>query len=644
MTLDLASLLRTPCVEAYNGFAFSPDGSKLAFSWNHSGRWELYELALDSLEPPRRLTGGEGAKVAPQYAPGGGQLVYALDLDGSEAFDLWQLDLHSGAAVCLTPGTPFALQPNFSFSPDGRRLALLADRDGRFDAYILELGQAERRSPGTPALRKVFAGGGPNWDIHWSPDGRRLAVTAEGHGQDYETWLVDPEGAAAAQPVALEGQPVNAREACWSPDGRRLAFSSDATGSYQVGVFDLADGSLAWLTEGAGDHSAPDWSADGEQLAYLVSDGPDSWIEVRRFAGQAGERLAAGGLRRQVQAGVYYAPTFSPDGRRLACVFDNPRHPSDLWLLDLDAPADGSARLGAGAADRLEAGDRAGDFRQLTRSLPETLERQEFVMPEHIHYPSLDGQSVPALLYRPAGAADAAAGGAGAGGLPPALIVVHGGPTWLFQYLWYPLMTFAASRGWVVLAPNYRGSSGYGRAWQYANRFELGRGDAMDIAAGADYLAAHGLADPARIAVTGRSHGGYLTMCCLTGYPERFAGGSAVVPFLNWFSSHTASRPDLQHWDIQNMGDPVTEAARWRERSPFFYLERIQAPVQLICGANDPRCPASESLAARDALEALGKPVELLLYPDEGHAFLKTENVIDHELRRAAFLAQVLES
>jgi len=245
---------------------------------------------------------------------------------------------------------------------------------------------------------------------------------------------------------------------------------------------------------------------------------------------------------------------------------------------------------------------------------------------------------VPALLYLPPDPVDESERKS-----RPAVIVIHGGPTWSFQFLWYPLMTHLASRGWVVLAPNYRGSTGYGREWQLANRYDMGRGDTMDVAAGVDYLVREGLADPERIAVTGRSHGGYLTMSCLTEYPDRWACGSAVVPFLNWFTSHANSRQDLQHWDIENMGDPQKKYTLWRERSPFFFLSRVRAPVQLICGANDPRCPASESTAARDVLAALGKPVDYILYPDEGHAFLKIANVVDHELRRVAFLRRALE-
>jgi dipeptidyl aminopeptidase/acylaminoacyl peptidase len=198
-----------------------------------------------------------------------------------------------------------------------------------------------------------------------------------------------------------------------------------------------------------------------------------------------------------------------------------------------------------------------------------------------------------------------------------------------------------ASRGWTVLEPNYRGSTGHGRAWQIASLFDMGGVDTRDCAAGAEYLKREKLAY--RIAVTGRSHGGYLTMTCLTQFPELWSGGSAVVPFLNWFKSHEESREDLQHWNIENMGNPNENHERWYNASPYFFLDRVNAPVQLICGAHDPRCPAAESLDARDKLVELGKDVQLLLYEEEGHSFLKIENVIDAEVRCVAFLAEVLE-
>lgn len=204
-------------------------------------------------------------------------------------------------------------------------------------------------------------------------------------------------------------------------------------------------------------------------------------------------------------------------------------------------------------------------------------------------------------------------------------------------------MSHLASRGWTVLAPNYRGSTGYGKKWQNASRYDMGGVDTDDCAAGVNYLIENNLADKNKIAVTGRSHGGYLTMMCMTMYPELWAVGSAVVPFLNWLKSHKDSREDLQHWNIENMGDPEDNRELWIARSPYFFLDKVNAPVQMICGGNDPRCPASDSMDASDKLVELGKEVELLLYEGEGHSFLDVENVIGSEVRRVDFLSKVLK-
>lgn len=622
---DLEKLLQVPYVDPYGGYSFSPDGGWLCFSWNRSGQWEIYRVGLDSEHLPVQVTGGPGGKFAPRYAPDGRRLAYLVDEDGSEAFDIHVLELATGEHTNLTPHTPDAIQPNYCWSPGGKQIAFASDRTGCFDVYVMPSEEG--------AARHVFAGAGPAWDLRWSPGGGYLAVVCEGQGQDHVTYIVPADGGDAFV-LAQAGQSLNAREPCWSPDEQRLAFSSDARGVYDIGVFEMETRQVKWVTRGEGEKTAPDWSPDGRRLAYVLGRGPDTWLVVH-------ELDETGSVLYQVEPGVTYLPRFTPHGQRIAFVFGNARQPEDIWLLGL---ADGA-------------------FQQVTHSLPDDLSPNDFIMPREVAYPSLDGRSVPALLFQPAAKSSAhlkldvqgdsttestentesTEKNSDSGDVRPAVVVIHGGPNWLYQYLWYPLFQHMVGRGWVVLAPNYRGSTGYGREWQLANRFDLGGGDAQDVVAGADFLVREGLADPRRVAVTGRSHGGYLTMCCLTQYPLRWAGGSAVVPFLNWFTSHANSRQDLQHWDIENMGDPRENYELWRQRSPFFYLDQIQAPVQLVCGAHDPRCPASESIAGRDALLALGKTVDFVLYADEGHAFLKTENVVDAEVRRVAFLAKILD-
>jgi dipeptidyl aminopeptidase/acylaminoacyl peptidase len=611
---DLDSLLEVPYVDPDYGFDLSPDASgPVAFAHNGTGQWEIYTLPLDGSRAPQQVTGGPGAKLAPRWSPDGRHLAYALDLDGGELFDLWVYDPLQDAHTNLTPDTADTIRPHFAWSPAGDQIAFISDRSGRFETYVMP-------STGGEA-RRVFSLPRPHRDLQWAPvapddgpDGGWLAVEVEAEGQDYVTYLVPATGGEAV-PISQEGTPIPSKDACWSPDGRRLAFASDVDGFHNIAIYNLASAAIDWITEGPGDKEQPAWSADGRRLAFVVSEGPLTELAVLD--------LPAGTLRHfAVDRGVHHRPRFlsaasdgGQRGERLACTFDNPRQPPDLWLLSLHD----------------------GTCQQLTRSLPAELAGTPFVMPAQVHYPSLDGTQVPALLYRPRRAVP------GAQAPPPAVVYVHGGPNWLTQVTWDPLVQHMVGRGWVVLAPNYRGSTGYGRAWQLANRFDLGGGDTQDVVAGADYLVAEGLADPDRIAVTGRSYGGYLTMTSLTQYPERWAAGSAVVPFLNWFTGHDNSREDVQHWDLENFGHPEKDRERYYERSPFFFLDRVMAPVQLISGAHDPYCPASESIQAQEALEALGKPCDLVLYDDEGHVFLKKENVVDAERRQVAFLAHVLE-
>jgi dipeptidyl aminopeptidase/acylaminoacyl peptidase len=577
------------------GFDISPSGSAVAFSWNLSGRWEIYILDLDGNAAPQQVTSGKGAKFAPRWSPNGQQLAYTLDLDGSENYDIFVLNLAIGEHLNLTPNTPDAIMPAYAWSPDGEWIAFSSDRSGRFDTYVMPSigGQA----------RRVLDQPHPDWEVYWSPDGSMLAVVVEGQGQDHWIYLVPLEG-GQPYPISIDGDPICAKDACWSPDGKSLAFASNTYGQFEIGIYELATKSISWLTDGKGEKERPDWS-DDDLLAYVVSQGPKSKFALMDIASRKASTF-------QIEPGVIFTPKFSPTSEQIYFVFDNPRHPDDLWSYSLR--------------------DRA--FKQITLSLPETVDSKELSMPEEIRYPSLDGPEVPALLYRPTELDD----------LPPAVLYIHGGPNWLTQVTWDPLIQHMVSRGWMVLAPNYRGSTGFGREWQLASRFDFGGVDTADVVAGMDYLSNQGIAASNNIAVTGRSWGGYLTMTCLTQYPERWAAGSAVVPFLNWFTGHANSREDLQHWDLENFGDPETNHQLWYERSPFFFMDRVRAPVQLICGAHDVRCPQNESVQAYEQLTTLGKACEYILYPDEGHSFLKVENQVKSKLQQVEFLSKYLEN
>lgn len=599
--IDLQQLLRVPYVDPNNGFDISPDGKKVIFSWNKTGQWALFEVALHSLDftkPVLVHIPSTGAKFSPKYSPDGTRLAYMVDFDGGENFHLFVYDDQTQAHADLTPKseTKFALQPNFCWSPDGKQIAFLSNQSGNFDAYVM---------PSTGGVtRCVLSIQRPAWDVHWSPDGNWLAITYESHGQDYGVYLVSMVNDTSF-PLSDQHGSLNAHHPSWSPDSAQLAFHSDTSnGWHQIGIFDINSRKISWLTNEEANYRTPAWSKDGSKLTYIRAQGVSDEIVVRPIGGEEETY--------RVERGVHYKPCFTPDGKSVVFVFNNPRFPPDLWKITLYD----------------------GETIQITNSLLGEMDEQPSFLPQEINYPDLDGVPIPALLFKPENADDH----------PPAILVIHGGPNWHYQMEWYPFMIHLASRGWTVLAPNYRGSTGYGRDWQYANQYDLGGVDTDDVAAGAQFLVREKLADPGKIAVTGRSHGGYLTMTSLTRYPELWAAGSGVVPFMNWFNSHMRSRDDLKHWNIEMMGHPDENHALWYERSPYYFLDRICAPVQLICGENDPRCPAEDSIETRDRLLELGKQVEFHLYEGEGHAFLKTDNVIASEVQRVEFLARYLES
>ena len=579
------------------GYSISADGKHITFAWNKSGQWEIHEipLALHAMRvEPRQVTSGPGGKVAPRYSPDGNYLSWALDFNGSESFHIFVLDLASGKARDLTPDIEYAIQPILAWSPDSRQIAYLADKTNNFDLYI-------RNLDGTDAPFHVSIGGPANF-VRWSPDGKNIAVVAEKEWQSDGTFVVPVDGSPVRR-IGGDKNPIDAGQPAWSPDGSMVAFSSNSSGWAQIGVYNLDDGHIEWLTTNEGDKYNPIWSPDGKRVAWVHNRGESAWLEIGPRGGAP--------YRVRMEAGFPAWPTFTPDSRSLLCILESPSRPPDLWMVSLE---DGSSV-------------------QLTNSMPEELRSAEFVTPQAITYPSFDGTIIPAILYKTKES----------GPDSPACVVIHGGPSFHLAYFWHPFIAHLASRGWTVIAPNYRGSTGYGRDWMVSSRYEMGNLDSDDCSAAAVYLVKEGLAHPGKIAVTGRSHGGYLTMTCMTRNPEIFAVGSSVVPFLNWFTGHENSREDLQYWDLLNMGDPKKYHDLWHERSPFFFLDQVQAPVQFICGENDMRCPPSESIAAHEKLLEHGIDSELLLYEGEGHGFLKLENVIDSELKRVAFMANVLE-
>ena len=589
----IARLAAVPAVGQYaRPYCISPDGLLLAFQWYQGGDWQIFVKELP-YGRARRVADLRDACSCPAFSPDGRFLYFARDDRGSERFDVYRYELASGRLENLLPDTPdFTPLPDFALSPDGTRIALLAAAG---DGYAVSLMPAAP-CPGTEGLtylsRHPYAESSPLW----SPDGRLLAVTVGTRGQDTAVTLIDTDGGVAD---VVGGEHFHAGDATWSPNGGTIAFSGGPDDNPAIGLYDVASGAVTWAWRQPLDAHHPAWSPNGRELAFLVDrDGDTGLCHLDLRTNQVKE-LSLG-------PGTHAAPCFTAAGDSLLVVHSSFDHPPELYEVEL----------------------RHGAATHITSSLPPDLAGQEFVDAVHVTFTSLDHLTeVPALLAEPEQPS-------GAG-----VVIIHGGPTGHHSNEWDPLRQALTAAGVTVVHPNYRGSDGYGRRWQTANRWLMGQGEALDCAAAHRLLVSLGC-DPARIAVTGRSWGGFLTMAMVTQFPELWAAGVAAVPFFDFIDAarDPAVREDLRWWDLQNTGDPEKDAAKLTYYSPISHLDRITAPLLLLAAELDPRCPPRQVYEVAAELRRRGKTCETVVYPGEGHEVSGLQHRVDYDARTVEFI------
>jgi dipeptidyl aminopeptidase/acylaminoacyl peptidase len=578
--------------DEYRPFSIAADGATVALSWYHDGDWQIF-LADSGGGEPRRAAAVDDSCLCPQFSPDGRFVYFARDDKGSERFDFYRLELASGELINLLPDTPLLSPlPEFDISPDGRRIALLTNHDS---SYALAVMPAQP-CPNGAGLQFLASTPYVEWGPRWSPDGRRIAFTGFTEGQDTAVYVVDPE---TGDCTSIGDPPLLAAGPAWSTDGTRIAFHGGPFDHSGIGIYDLADGTVSWAWASDQDAHGACWSPDGRGLVFVIDEGVEASLWHVDLVAQEPVCISAA-------SGNHYTPAFTPDGEAVIFCLSAPDRPSALCRLEMAS----------------------GELIYLTPGLPADVAEHSFVPGGLVWFTSRDHLTeVPGLLALPE-----EPNGAG-------VIMLHGGPTWHHSNEWDALRQAFLAAGVVTLSPNYRGSDGYGRTWQLANRWLIGQGEVQDCAGTHDFLVAQGCA-PDRIAVTGRSHGGYLTMACLWQFPELWACGVAGVPFMDHIDAQTdpAVREDLRWWDRQNVGDLDKDRDRLVYYSPINHLDRITAPVLLLAAKNDPRCPPGQIQQVVDGLTQRGVEAEAHIYPAEGHGISSFANRRDYDRRTVDFI------
>lgn len=646
-------------VAAVGGVALSPSGDRVLYTvsaWEHPGargdtalgdrherRSHIWMIPFAG-GPARQLTTGERGESQPQWSPDGSRVSFVAARGSGTGEDapkaqLWLLPSDGGEATPLTSARDGVT--SYSWSPDGRQIAyttpdtLSRDAEARTrrrdDAKVYEdefrLNHLWVIDVATKQARKVTSGaytvrGAPSW----SPNGAQLAFDASPtpmiRDQRRDAYVVEI-ASGRVDKISTNADVQSTPQ--FSPDGRTLAFTilphewkpyADGVmprtlGNDRLVTFDLATRALT-------DHAQPSfdmevgqlsWSADGQELTFVSTD--------RVWRSQFAYNLATRSYRKLTSELLINGVSTSKDGTRSAYVIDSPAWPSEIYVQDA------------------------------SRSTPRRITNTNAWLADHaigrsevITWKSKDGTPVEGVLLLPIGYT--------AGTKVPLLVSAHGGPTAAhnngFKGGSSPGQTWA-SRGWAVLYPNPRGSTGYGAKFMRGNIRDWGGGDYRDIMSGVDDVIRRGIADSTRMAFEGWSYGGYMTSWVVSqtgrfkaammgaGLPSllSMAGTTDIPGYISTFFN------GIPQYD----GSLVNPNIKfYLERSAISYSDKVTTPLLILHGANDERVPIGQPMEFYRALKDRGKTTELVFYPREGHGLSEYYHQLDRMKREYAWMAR----
>jgi dipeptidyl aminopeptidase/acylaminoacyl peptidase len=579
------------------------DGTTLGWIEGRSDKGVIVVQGTDD-KATRDLTSDISVRAFVGYGGGDFTLAHgAAYFVGQADQRIYRQELSGGAARPITPAFGAASTPQVS--PDGRWVVYvhtyedvdsIAVVDSQGQHWPQRLGQGRdfyMQPAWHPASDRVAW---VEWDHPNMPwDGTELRVVSLGF----------PEGGlpvVASSQVVAGGPTTAIFQGSFSRDGRSVLYVSDETGWGQIYRRDLESGQATAVTSGEFEYGTPAWS-HGMRTFTEAPDG--TVVGIRQRAGFATlVAVSPDGAVRDITSpesdySLFQSPTVAPEGNRVAVVASGGRQPSRVVVFDLKDGAESVRRRADG----------------------ESVRKSALSQPEPFSWTSFDGETAQGIYWPPASENFEGTGA------PPLIVLPHGGPTSQVFGAWHPQAQFFATRGYAVLCPNYRGSTGYGREYMLKLRENWGIYDVQDSRTGAEALAARGLADPSRLVIMGGSAGGYTVLQSLVEMPGFYKAAICMFGVANMFTL-AADTHKFEARYLDSMLGPLPEAAAvYRDRSPIFHIDKIKDPVAVFQGEIDRVVPREQSDTIVASLKARGVPHEYHLYPGEGHGWRKQETI-----------------
>jgi dipeptidyl aminopeptidase/acylaminoacyl peptidase len=572
--------------------SWSPDGMEILFITNMAGRPNLWKMSSTG-GWPIQLVQSEERQYGGTWSPDGKWIVFQQDTGGNELWDIFAVPSDGGEVVNLTH-TPDIREESPLWSPDGKTIAMnYKPKEGTvYDLALLDWT--------TRQIRKLTYEETPNhswYSVAWSPNGTTLyANRVEVSFTDADVYAVDVASGQTTNLTPHVGKVLNFSSSL-SPDGKTLLITSNEKGGYQnVALLDVATKKRTWVTDTKWEATSGDFSPSDESFTYKLNADGLTDLYLVNIATMRAEKIP---MEAGLNSFSVYPNSFSPSGNRLLLSHESSVQPADFWIYDV---ASRSAS-------------------QFTRTAIASLNSAAMPESQIVHYKTFDGKTISALMWVPFNLKR--------DGSNPALVLPHGGPTGQVQDYWSPRIAALVSRGYICIAPNVRGSTGYGMDFQRANYQDLGGGDLRDEVYATKFLQTTGYVDAKKIGITGGSYGGFMTLMAIGKTPDTWSAAVELFGIIDWMTMLQHSDPELQQYEKSLLGDPVKDKKMYDAASPISYIRNVRAPLLVLQGDNDPRVPKEEAIQVVDLLRKDGKVVDAHYYPNEGHGFAKRENQID---------------
>lgn len=592
---------------------WSPDGERILITSSVGG-------GLVTLPPaggfPTRVPitlGGAGhflASQMPGWSPTGDWISYISNKSGAP--EIWIWSTADGREVRLT--NLGARINSMTWSPDERQIAFAGDRHGNYDVWTVSVPDGDVQRLTTDKRYEVFP--------TWTPDSQQiLYVRLDDRWADHDVIAIDANGEDAHTVVRDVdffdyGAGTRFGYPRVSPDGAMVLFPSHRSGWINYWTIPMDGGEPRRIAPADADQHDARWSPDGRSVVF--TENHDGNYDLRIVP-------AAGGAPRVIAAhewGRVSSPDWSPDGEHIAFTMATITRPADLFVVSTT--------------------DEDATPRPLTHSMPAGDFEARLIVPEKVRYASSDGYSIAAYLYRPPTARPDAR--------VPGIVWVHGGPTGQYRDMLQPFgnggsgdAQFFAQRGYAVLLPNIRGSSGYGKAFEDGNNGCWGVCDLEDVVAGAEYLKSLPYVNPDRMGITGTSYGGIMSMNAVTEAPDAFQAAIPASGYADWVH-FSRGENELRHIKLleYELGPLETSEELWRRASAIHGVANVSAPVFLVHGVG--RYPGSDqSELFAQGLRNHYKPFKYTTYDDEPYYVLSPANRRQLFLDMLAFFDQYLK-